>query len=82
MIEVSVTDRSRIKPVEIGVRMLRAMYVRHRADWQWRQQSIDRLAGTDELRRAVEDGTVDALLAKWIEESSKWKEEARKYWLY
>jgi uncharacterized protein YbbC (DUF1343 family) len=82
MIQVSVTDRSRIKPVEIGVRMLRAIYARHRAEWQWRQQSIDRLAGTDELRRAVEDGTVDALLAKWSEESSKWKEEARKYWLY
>jgi uncharacterized protein YbbC (DUF1343 family) len=82
MIEVSVTDRDRTRPVEVGVRMLRMIYERHRSEWQWRQQSIDRLAGTDELRRAVEEGTIDALLTKWSDESRRWKEEARKYWLY
>jgi uncharacterized protein YbbC (DUF1343 family) len=82
MIELSVTDRDRVRSVEVGVRTLRAIYTRHRAEWQWRQSHIDRLAGTDELRRAVEDGTIDALLAKWGEQSLSWSEDAKKYWLY
>ena len=82
MIEVTVTDRNRVKPVEVGVRMLRVLYARHRAEWQWRQSSIDRLAGTDALRMAVEAGTIDALLAEWSEQSRAWSFEARKYWLY
>ena len=82
MIELTVTERDRVRSVEVGVRLLRAIYARHRAEWQWRQQQIDRLAGTDELRRAVEEGTVDALLAKWRAEAEQWQREARAYWLY
>jgi uncharacterized protein YbbC (DUF1343 family) len=81
MIEISVTDRDRLLPVDVGVRMLRAIYARHRAEWQWRA-SLDRLAGTDELRPAVEAGTVDALLARWAADSRTWMEGARKYWIY
>ena len=81
MIHVSVTDRNIVRPVEVGVRLLRAIYVRHRAEWQWRG-SIDRLAGTDELRHAVEQGTVDALLAKWAAEAEQFDMESRPYRLY
>jgi uncharacterized protein YbbC (DUF1343 family) len=81
MLELSVTDRNALRPVEVGVRLLRAIYVRHRGEWQWRP-SIERLAGTDELRSAVEQGTIDALLAKWAREASQFQERSRKYWIY
>ena len=81
MIDVSVTDRNAVQPVEVGVRLLRAIYVHHRAEWQWRP-SIERLAGTDELRPAVEQGTIDVLLAKWSRESKDWQAQTRKYWIY
>jgi uncharacterized protein YbbC (DUF1343 family) len=81
MIELSVTDRDAARPVEIGVRLLRAIFARHRTDWQWRP-SIDRLAGTDELREAVEQGSVDALLAKWSREANDFQSQSRKYWIY
>lgn len=81
MIDVSVTDRNAVQPVEVGVRLLHAIYVHHRAEWQWRP-SIERLAGTDELRAAVEQGTIDALLAKWSRESKDWQAQTRKYWIY
>ena len=81
MIDVSVTDKDAVRPVDVGVRLLRAIYARHRAEWQWRP-SIDRLAGTDELRQAVEQGTIDALLAKWGREASDWQAQTRKYWIY
>jgi len=82
MIELSVTDRNRVRPVEVGVRLLRAIYARHREEWTWRESHIDRLAGTDELRRAVESGAVDALLAKWNDQSRAFTDAAKKYWLY
>lgn len=81
MIDIVVTDRNAVKPVEVGVRLLRAIYAHHRSEWQWRA-TIDRLAGTDELRAAVEQGTVDALLAKWSREAAEFQTQTRKYWLY
>ena len=81
MIDISVTDRNAVRPVDVGVRLLRSIYVHHRAEWQWRP-SIERLAGTEELRQAVEQGTIDALLAKWSRESSDWQAQTRKYWIY
>ena len=81
MIELSVTDRNALRAVDVGVRLLRAIYVHHRAEWQWRP-TIERLAGTDELRSAVEQGTIDALLAKWTREAGEFQERSRKYWIY
>lgn len=81
MIHISVTDRNTVRPIEVGIRLLRAIYVRHRAEFQWRG-SIDRLAGTDELRHAVEQGTVDALLARWAADAKRFESESRAYRLY
>ena len=81
MIELSVTDRNVVRPVEVGVRLLHAIYAHHRAEWQWRP-SIDRLAGTDELRKAVEQSTVDVLLAKWSREAEAFQAQSKRYWIY
>jgi uncharacterized protein YbbC (DUF1343 family) len=56
MLEVRVTDRNRVRPVEMGVRMLQVIHARHPHDFTWRIPQIDRLAGTDALRAAVESG--------------------------
>ena len=81
MIDVSVTDRNAVRAVEVGVRLLRAIYTHHRAEWQWRP-SIERLAGSADLRQAIEQGTVDALLAKWSREASEFQQQSRRYLLY
>jgi uncharacterized protein YbbC (DUF1343 family) len=81
MIELSVTDRNALRAVDVGVRLLRAIYVHHRAEWEWNPH-IERLAGTNELRSAVEQGTIDALLAKWTREAGEFQEQSRKYWIY
>jgi uncharacterized protein YbbC (DUF1343 family) len=74
MVRVVVTERNAVRPVEIGVRMLRAFRERHPKEFAWREPSvnaagrikgIDRLAGTDQLVKAVDEGTVDALLRQW-----------------
>ena len=74
MVRVVVTNRDAVRPVEMGVRMLRAFRERHPKEFAWREPSvnaagrikgIDRLAGTDQLVKAVDEGTVDALLRQW-----------------
>ncbi|GDX86691.1 hypothetical protein LBMAG44_06040 [Gemmatimonadota bacterium] len=81
-IKVHVTDRNAVKPVEVGVRMLRAIYSRHSSEFVWRESAIDRLAGTADLRTAVQNGTVDDLLARWEVDAKTFTAQSRKYWLY
>ncbi|MFL5575874.1 MAG: exo-beta-N-acetylmuramidase NamZ domain-containing protein [Gemmatimonadaceae bacterium] len=82
MIEVTVTDRERVRPVTVGVELLRAIHARHAADWQWRTAQIDRLAGTDALRAAVESGRTDELLARWDADARAFETRVRPYLLY
>jgi uncharacterized protein YbbC (DUF1343 family) len=82
MIRVRVMDRNAVRPVEVGVRMLRAIYARHPNDFQWRQPQIDRLAGTDRLRTAVEQNTVDALLRDWNADAARFARLVKPYLLY
>ncbi len=91
MIKVRVTDRNAVRPVELGVRMLRTFYARHRTDFKWREptvnaagrgRSIDRLAGTDALTKAVEQNTIDALLTQWNADAVKFSAMVKPYLLY
>jgi uncharacterized protein YbbC (DUF1343 family) len=82
MIKVRVTDRNAVRPVALGVHMLRAIYARHTADFKWREKQIDRLAGTDRLRAAVEQNTVAALLEEWDAEAARFAVSVKPYLLY
>ena len=82
MIKIHVTNRNAVRPVEMGIRMLRAIYAHHPKDFQWRVSSIDRLAGTDKLRMAVEQNTVDALIKEWNADAVKFSAEVKPYLIY
>ncbi len=82
MIKVRVTDRDRVRPVELGARMLRVLYARHPKEFIWREKSIDRLGGTDQLRAAVEQNTVDALLRQWDADAVKFAAQIKPYLIY
>ncbi len=80
---VVVSDREQVKPVEVGMHMLRAIYKRHKGDFQWRTQSVDRLFGSDRLRKAVEtDGGIEALIPVLAKESAEFEKKTEPYWLY
>jgi uncharacterized protein YbbC (DUF1343 family) len=81
VLRVHVTDRDAIQPVSVGVHMLRVIRKRHAAEWQWRP-SIERLAGTAELRAAVESGNVEPILEKWKREAAAFQASTRPYWIY
>jgi uncharacterized protein YbbC (DUF1343 family) len=62
--------------------MLRAIYARHPKDFQWRAQQIDRLAGTDKLRSAVETNSVDALITQWDADAARFAQQVKPYLIY
>ena len=82
MIKVRVTDRNVVRPVALGIRMLAAIQARHKADFTWREKSIDRLGGTDQLRMAVDQGTVDALLVRWAADEKLFAQKIKPYLIY
>jgi uncharacterized protein YbbC (DUF1343 family) len=82
MIEVTVLDRNRVVPVQVGARMLQTIRARHPNEWEWRVGSIDRLSGSDELRKAVDAGAVDALLARWEQEARDFAVKRQPYLIY
>ena len=82
MIHIRVTDRNTVRPIEVGMHLLRAFYVRHPRDFIWRQSFVDRLAGTDQLRSAVEAGTIDALIATWNRDAARFTALVKPYLLY
>ena len=82
MILVKVTDRNAVKPVVVGLKMLRAIYARHKDQWKWIPTHADRLAGTAAMRTAVEAGTIDALIAAWDTDAARFGTMTRKYWMY
>ena len=47
-----------------------------------RIKGIDRLAGTDQLTKAVEAGTVDALITQWNADATKFATLVKPYLLY
>ena len=83
MILLTVTDRNRVKPIEVGAQLLRAIYKRHTAEWHWRLSGIDRLFGSDRLRLAVErEGGIEELLPVLAKESEEFRRQSEKYWIY
>jgi uncharacterized protein YbbC (DUF1343 family) len=83
VIVVVVSDRDEVQPQVVGLQLLRAIYQHHPRDFAWRTEAIDRLAGSDRLRKAVErEGGIEALLPVLERESREFADRTRPYWLY
>ena len=82
MIAVAVTDRNAVQSYRVGLEMLRAIYIRHKGEFQWRTGHIDRLTGSARARDAVELGRIDALMQEWERESRDFEARSAPYLLY
>ena len=82
MIAIEITDRDSLRAVDVGAHVLRSIRARHPREWRWKGRGIEELSGSRDLRRAVERGGVEALLARWRAESSRFRNETRRWWLY
>ena len=82
-ISIAVTDRDRFEPVRTGVHILAAAKELFADSLRWRQSSLDRLAGTADLRLRLEAGAApEEIVAAWSEDVRHFLEMRRPYLLY
>jgi len=89
-VQLHVIDRATFRPVTAGLHLLAALKALYPADFAWLSQSwegthphIDLLAGTDQVRRALDAGAdVTELAGGWEDAVAEFAQVSRQYWLY
>ena len=76
-----VTDREVYRPVRTSLLLIDEIRRRHPRDFAW-TATIDRLTGSDEVRLAIEGGSLPALLEEWDREAAQFREDRKPYLLY
>jgi uncharacterized protein YbbC (DUF1343 family) len=76
-----VTDRQAYRPVRTSLLLIDEIRRRHPQDFAW-GASIDRLTGSDRVRRAVEEGWLPRLLGEWDREAAEFARSRAPYLLY
>ena len=76
-----ITDRHQYRPVRTSLLLIDEIRRQHPREFAW-SGTIDRLTGSDRVRRAVEDGSLLALLDQWDREAAEFKRSSEPYLLY
>jgi uncharacterized protein YbbC (DUF1343 family) len=76
-----ITDRNAYRPVRSALTLIDEIRRQHTADFAW-TASIDRLAGTDRVRLAIEAGTLPALLDEWDRQAGEFRRGVSDLLLY
>jgi uncharacterized protein YbbC (DUF1343 family) len=80
---VDVTDREAFESVKAGIYLLWAIHKNHKDKFEWRKDTIDRLAGTTDLRTMIDSGMEpDEIFLTWNEGLDKFKTIRSKHLLY
>ena len=76
-----ITDSSAYRPVRSALTLIDEIRRQHTADFRW-TGSIDRLAGTDRVRLAIEAGTLPALLDEWDRAAAAFRQQTSAVRMY
>jgi uncharacterized protein YbbC (DUF1343 family) len=76
-----VTDRNAYRPVATTMRLIELVRRLHPAEFQSRSY-MDPLAGSTRIRSAIDNGTLEALLAEWERDARRFEEMRRPYLIY
>lgn len=78
-----VTSREVFEPVRTGLHLLWAIRTTYPSDFAWRPEAMDRLAGTDVLRRDLEKGVdPEEMVARWEADVEQFNRIRQAYMLY
>ncbi len=80
---INVTDKNKFEPVNCGVAILISLNKLF-SEFRFNKDNfIDKLAGTDKLRKSIVSGkTLDEIVSMWSEEVNSFKQTREKYLLY
>ncbi|HEX6597722.1 MAG TPA: DUF1343 domain-containing protein [Gemmatimonadaceae bacterium] len=80
-IRLVITDRETYRPVSDALILIDEIRRQHPTEFKW-GPSIDRLTGSDKARKAIDAGTLPALLAQWDSVAAQFKRDREPYLLY
>ena len=80
-IRLVITDRQAYRPVRTSLLLIDEIRRRHPREFAW-TKTIDRLAGTDRVRLAIDAGRLAPLLEEWDREAARFAESRRRFLLY
>lgn len=83
-LQLYVTDPDKYDPIRTALSIMVELKKLYPNDFAWRNDNwIDKLMGTDEVRKAIDDGaSVDKIIAKWQKELKAFKQLRESYLLY
>jgi uncharacterized protein YbbC (DUF1343 family) len=89
-VRFEITDRKTYRPLATSLLMIEQIRKLHPNEFEWRganarepsMLTIERHGGTRELRTAIENGRVAALLKKWEADQAKFRAQRAPYLLY
>jgi uncharacterized protein YbbC (DUF1343 family) len=82
-VSIEIVDRLRLRPMEMAVTMIAAARAIAGSRVQLDPGTFDRLAGTDQLRKAIEATTpVDEIVAAWEPDLQRYRVSRERYLLY
>ncbi|KAF0216826.1 MAG: hypothetical protein FD174_3506 [Geobacteraceae bacterium] len=85
-VRLVITNPAAYRPVETGVFLLSAFYSsldKGKREEFFKREGFDRLAGTDILRRAIQEGMApEEIVAAWGADVQRFEEKRRRYFLY
>jgi uncharacterized protein YbbC (DUF1343 family) len=82
-IAVKVVEREAADPIALMVEMLSKIALRHPESIEWREPHFDMVAGTDSLRRAIQNGReTEHILQSWKQNLREYEDLRTKYFLY
>ena len=76
-----ITDRNAYRPVRSALTLIDEIRRQHTADFKW-TASIDRLAGTDRVRLAIDAGTLPGLLDEWDRSAAAFRQQTSAVHMY
>jgi uncharacterized protein YbbC (DUF1343 family) len=76
-----ITDHETYRPVSTALILIDEIRRQHPNDFKW-GRSIDRLTGSDKARKAIDAGTLPALLVQWDSVAAQFKRDREPYLLY
>ena len=82
-VQVHVTDRAALRPVNMGLHLVRTLREMYPVQFAWRAEHFDVLIGNTTAREQLECGvSVETITEAWEGEQAAFQSRSHAYWLY
>jgi uncharacterized protein YbbC (DUF1343 family) len=82
-VRIQIRDRAAFSPLKTALTLIQLLRRSYPENFKWNEKHFDRLAGSDQIRQAINQGTpVEKILDAWQQELQSFRESSKKYWLY